>query len=54
MQTVIIRFFDKKVGYRAANFLRGLGYQVNSVGRTYWNSFYPFASCLILEINYEE
>ncbi len=54
MQTVIIRFFDKKVGYRAANFLRSLGYQVNSVGRTYWNSFYPFASCLLLEINYEE
>jgi|GEM_PF-4269154 len=54
MQTVIIRFFDKKVGYEAAKLLKSLGYQVNSIGRTYWNSFYPFASCIILEIRYEE
>ncbi|MBW7573334.1 hypothetical protein [Caproiciproducens faecalis] len=53
MQTVIIRFFDKKVGYKAANFLRSLGYEVNSIGQTYWNSFYPFASCILLEISYE-
>lgn len=54
MQTVIIRFFDKKVGYEAAKLLKSLGYQVNSIGRTYWNSLYPFASCIILEIRYEE
>lgn len=53
MQKVMIRFFNKELGYEAAKFLKNLGYQVSTIGKTYWVDEYPIISCLILEVDYE-
>lgn len=53
MQKVMIRFFNKELGYEAAKFLKNLGYQVSTIGKTYWIDEYPIISCLILEVDYE-